>query len=176
MAISLGAAINSAPSGSGAFPLPAGWTALPNLGAVIEDNTIEDSLGGIIIGVQHGVNYWGSVRRLQLPRPGVCFVTATVIDNTFEFDSSFLGSWAAAYVADGNNPAENSTPPTITIGSGFSAEAPGPYGAPRFPWTVGNALTVNGNDQPIFVDPTENVVTVQSNSVETIGANGERHA
>ena len=33
-------------------------------------------------------------------------------------------------------------------------------------------LTVNGNDSPIFVDPTENVVTVYSNSVETIGTNG----
>lgn len=32
-------------------------------------------------------------------------------------------------------------------------------------------MTVNGSDQPIFVDPIENVVTVQSNSVETIGTN-----
>ena len=40
-------AFDSAAGGSGAFPLPAGWTALPNLGAVIEDNTIQDSLGGI---------------------------------------------------------------------------------------------------------------------------------
>ncbi len=59
-AISLGATINSAPSGSGAFPLPAGWTAVPNLGVVIEDNTIQDSLGGIVIGVQHSDDYWGA--------------------------------------------------------------------------------------------------------------------
>ena len=43
MAISLGAAINSAASGDGSVSITAGWTALPNLGAVIEDNTIEDS-------------------------------------------------------------------------------------------------------------------------------------
>src|SRR5271157_5950365 len=60
-AITLGSAIGSAPSGNGPFPLPAGWTALPNLGAVVDDNTIVDSLGGIVIGVQHGVNYWGAV-------------------------------------------------------------------------------------------------------------------
>ena len=42
------------------FPLPWGWTALPNLGAIVEDNTIQDSLGGILIGVEHGVNYWTS--------------------------------------------------------------------------------------------------------------------
>ena len=36
-AIQLGAAIDSAGSGSGAFPVPWGWTALPNLGAVIEE-------------------------------------------------------------------------------------------------------------------------------------------
>ena len=171
MAISLGAAINSAPSGYGAFPLPSAWTALPNLGTVIEDNTIEDSLGGIMIGVQHGVNYWATYVGTT-SETGRVFLTATVDNNTFEFDSSWLSTWASAYVADGNNPAESSTPPTITIGAGFSAESPGPYGAPRFPWTVGNAMTENGNDTPIFVDPIENEVTIQSNSVETIGAGG----
>ena len=52
------------------------------------------------------------------------------------------------------------------------AEGAGPYGSPRFPWTVGNALTVNGSNQPIFVDPIENVVTVQLNTVETIATDG----
>ena len=33
-------------------------------------------------------------------------------------------------------------------------------------------MTENGNDTPIFVDPIENEVTIQSNSVETIGAGG----
>ena len=174
-AISLGATINSAPSGSGAFPLPAGWTALPNLGAVIEGNTIQDSLGGIMIGVQHSVNYWGA-QVGTTSRPGRVFMTATVTGNIFDFDSAFLSSWAVNYVADGNNPAESSTPPTITIGSGFSAEAPGPYGSPRFPWTVGNAIRVNGTDVPIFVDPTENVVTVESNSVEPHRSRRNDHA
>ena len=170
-AISMGATINSAPSGSGTFPLPAGWTAVPNLGVVIQGNTIQDSLGGIVIGVQHSDDYWGAqIGTTSLT--GRVFVTATVTGNTFDFDSAFLSSWAINYVADGNNPSDSSTPPTITIGSGFSAEAPGPYGSPRFPWTVGGAITVNGSDVPIFVDPTENVVTVLSNAVNLIAANG----
>ena len=98
-AISIGATINSAPGGSGAFPLPAGWTPLPNLGTVIEDNVIQDSLGGIIIGVMHGVNYWGAMVGTD-SETGRVFVTATVTGNTFEFDSSFLSSWAAASAAD----------------------------------------------------------------------------
>jgi len=170
-AIDLGAAIGSAPSGAGAFPLPAGWTALPNLGAVIADNTVDDSLGGIIIGVQHGANYWGA-QVGSTSETGRVFLTATVSSNTFEYDAQFLSSWAAASAADGNDPAQNSTPPTVTIGSGFSAEPPGPHGSPRFPWTVGNAITVNGNDAPIFVDPIENVVTIEGNSARLIAANG----
>jgi len=170
-AISLGAAIGSTPSGNGAFPLPACWTALPNLGAIIEDNTIVDSLGGIIIGVQHSVNYWGA-QVGSTSETGRVFLTAAASGNTFQYDSSFLSSWAASSVADGNNPAQNSTPPTVTIGSGFTAEAPGPHGSPRFPWTAGNAITVNGNDTPIFVDPIENVVTIQGNSAQVIAADG----
>jgi len=170
-AISLGASLYAAPSGNGAFPLPAGWTALPNLGAVVQDNTIEDSLGGIMIGVQHAVNYWQDQVETT-SETGRVFVTASVTNNTFEYDSSFLGSWANAYAADGNNPAQNSTPPTITIGGGFSAEAPGPYGNPRFPWTVGNAIKVNSSNVPIFVDPAENDITVESNSVKSIASNG----
>ena len=45
-AISLIASLWSALRGTGAFPLPAGWTALPNLGTVINQNTIQDSVGG----------------------------------------------------------------------------------------------------------------------------------
>ena len=57
-AIILGAALSSAGSQGGAFPLPGSWTALPSLGAVIQDNIIQDSLAGIQIGVEHNVNYW----------------------------------------------------------------------------------------------------------------------
>ena len=124
-----------------------------------------------MIGVQHSVNYWTSQVESS-SETGRVFVTASVADNTFEFDSSFLNSWAISYAADRNNPTESSVPPTVTIGSGFSAEAPGPYGSPRFPWTVGNAITVNGSNQPIFVDPIENVVAIEGNSTETIAADG----
>jgi hypothetical protein len=170
-AVSLGAAIGSAPGGSTAFPLPAGWTALPNLGAVIEDNVIDNSLGGIIIGVQHAVNYW-EAQIGSTSETGRVFLTAAVTSNTFNYDSSFLTSWAASSAAEGNNPAQNSMPPTVTIGSGFSAEPPGSHGSPRFPWTVGNAITVNGNFAPIFVDPIENVVTIQGNSTRKIAPDG----
>jgi hypothetical protein len=170
-AINLGAPIASAPAGNGAFPLPAAWTALPNLGTIIEGNTIVDSLGGIVIGVQHAVNYW-EARVLTASETGRVYLTAAVTGNAFVYDASFLSAWAASARACGNNPAQNVAPPTVTVGSGFSAEAPGPYGSPRFPWAVGNSITVNASDTPIFVDPIENVVTIQGNATEVIGANG----
>ncbi len=94
-AISLAPRSSRRPSGNGAFPLPAGWTALPNLGAVIEDNTIQDSLGGIMIGVQHGANYWASDSRHHL-RDGACFPDgvrdrATRSSSTRAFSSSLGG-------------------------------------------------------------------------------------
>ncbi len=170
-AIMLGATLASAPGGDGAFPMPLGWTALPSLGSILAGNTIDDSLGGIIIGVEHEVNYWESLVTSS-SETGRVYVTAAVTDNTFEWDAGFLASWSSEYAALGNNPAEESTPPTVTVGSGFSPQAPGPYGTPRFPWTVGGALRANGSDQPIFVDPTENVVTIAANSVRTIAADG----
>ena len=57
--------VGSAASGIGAFPLPEGWTALPNFGTVVQDNTIRDFLGGIVVGVQHYLNYWEAARREQ---------------------------------------------------------------------------------------------------------------
>jgi hypothetical protein len=170
-AIRLGSAIASAPSGSGAFPLPAGWTALPNLGSIIQGNTIRDSLGGISLGVEHGVNYWES-RVTSASETGRVFVTASVTGNTFEWDSDFLENWASEYAALGNNPAEDSAPPALTIGSGWSAEPAGPHGSPRFPWTVGGVLAANGSDQPVFVDPIENVVTVQGNLAQIVATDG----
>jgi len=170
-AISLTAGINSQSAGNGAFPLPYGWTALPDLGAVVAGNTIRNSVGGIVLGVQHDVNYWGT-QVGSSSETGRVYFTASVTQNTFAWDTNFLSSWSSAYLADGNNPAQSSTPPTVTIGSGFSAEAPGPYGSPRFPWTVGGAMTENGNDQPIFVDPIEDVVVVQGNATEIISTGG----
>jgi hypothetical protein len=170
-AIQLGAALASAASGDGAFPMPSGWTALPDLGAIIAGNTVQDSLGGIILGVEHGANYWES-RVTSASETGRVLLTAAVTGNTFAWDAGFLESWASAYSALGNDPDEDSTPPTVTVGSGWSARAPGPYGSPRFPWTVGGALRANGSDQPIFVDPTENAVTLGENSVQTLAPDG----
>jgi hypothetical protein len=170
-AINLGGAIASASTQGVAFPMPWGWTALPSLGATIAGNTIQDSLGGVQIAVEHYINYWAStVNSTSLT--GRVFVTATVTGNTFEWYSSFLQAWATQYAAQGNDPSDPSTPPTLTLGSGWSSEAPGPHANPRFPWTVGNALTLFGNDQPIFVDPTEIAVTVAGNAVKLIAADG----
>jgi hypothetical protein len=80
-AILLGAALASAPSGDGAFPLPAGWTALPSLGSIIEGNTIEDALGGILVGVEHGADYWES-RITSASETGRVFLTASVTNKT----------------------------------------------------------------------------------------------
>ncbi len=131
-AISVTSTLDSAASGTGAFPLPAGWTALADLGTVITGNTIRDSLGGIILGVQHDINYWEGLVGGE-PETGRVFLTATVTGNKFEFDTSFLTSWASSYVADGNDPAQSSVPPTITVGAGFSAEARGHTAARDFP-------------------------------------------
>ena len=171
-AISVSSLISSSASGGGAFPLPQDWTALPDLGTVVEGNTIRDFVGGMVVGVKHWVNYWEALVESN-SETGRVFVTATVEKNVFEYDDAFLSSWSIAYTTNyGNNAAETSAPPPLSIGSGWSAEAPGPYGDPRFPWTVGAGFTVNGADSPIFVDPAENVVTVHANSVEEIGSGG----
>lgn len=170
-AIFLSGIIGSAPSLGVPFPTPWGWTPLPNFGAVVQGNTIRDSLGGIQIGVEHGVNYWTSTVGTASDT-GRVYVTAAVTGNTFVWDASFLQAWQSQYAAQGNDPAQSSTPPTITIGSGWSSEAPGPNAGPRFPWTVGNAMTLFGAHQPIFVDPVENVATVSANSVEVQSSSG----
>jgi hypothetical protein len=109
---------------------------------------------------------------LSSSETGRVFVTAQVSGNTFEYDASFLAAWASSYASYGNNPAQTSTPPSVTIGSGWSAQAPGPYGNPRFPWTREGADTVNGANSPIFIDPAENVVSVAANLVEQISSAG----
>ena len=144
-AISITAEINSAPSGTGAFPLPAGWTALPNLGTVVEDNTIRDFLGGILIGVLHDVNYWEAVVETD-SESGRVFLTASVTSNVFQYDSAFLSAWSAAYASFGNNPAQASTPPPVTIGSAWSPQAPGPTAGRDFP---GPSATPSPSTAPI---------------------------
>ena len=128
-AISITSVIDSAASGTGAFPLPQGWTALPNLGTVVQGNTIRDFLGGMIVGVQHWLDYW-QAKVESSSETGRVFVTASVVGNVFQYDSAFLSSWSADYPAFGNNAAQTSTPPPLSIGSGWSPQAPGPYGTP----------------------------------------------
>src|SRR5262249_59825203 len=130
-------AIASASTQGGACPWPWGWPALPSLGATIAGNTIRDSLGGVQVLVEHGVNY-GTSTVTSTSMAGRVFVTAAVIGNTFEWDSAFLQGWASQYAAQGNDPSEPSTLPALTVGSGWSSEAPGPHASPRFPWSVGN--------------------------------------
>jgi hypothetical protein len=170
-AISITSVIDSTASGTGTFPLREGWTALPNLGTVVQGNTIRDFLGGIIVGVEHWLDYW-QAKVESSSETGRVYVTASIAGNVFQYDSAFLSSWSAGYQSFGNNAAQTSTPPPLSIGSGWAPQAPGPYGNPRFPWTVGAAVTVNGADSPVFVDPAENVVTVQTNTVEVIGSGG----
>ena len=118
------------------------------------------------------MDYW-QAKIESSSETGRVFVTASVAGNLFEYDSAFLSSWSTDSPAFGNNSAQTSAPPPLTIGSGWSPQAPGPNGSPRFPWTVGAADTVNGAPMlPIFIDPSENVVTVQSNPVEVIGSGG----
>ena len=77
-AISVTSLISSAASGTGAFPFPQGWTALPNLGTVVEGNTIRDFLGGIVVGRHStGVNYWQALVESS-SETGRVFVTASV--------------------------------------------------------------------------------------------------
>ena len=52
---------------------------------------------------------------------------------------------------------------------------PAPTAARDFPGRSAPPITVNGADSPIFVDPAENVVTVQANTVELIGSERGGH-
>ena len=68
---------------------------------------------------------------------GRVYQTASILQNTFTWDSSLLSgssSWASAFAADfsqynlGNDPVESSSPPTITIGQNLSIDPAGAYG------------------------------------------------
>ena len=167
-AISIEAPYNVA-GGSGTDAFPAGWTVLPDEGTLIEDNVIKDALGGLQIGVYHSVNY-GNHTVNSTSDTGRVYDAVSVVGNIFEQDQSWLTSWKnSAYLADGNSPGESTIPPTITVGYLFSAEAPGLYGSPRFPWTVGALID---GITPIFVDPAEDVVDAQGNSAYTVASNG----
>ena len=127
-AISISAGFNVA-GGAGTDAFPIGWTVLPDEGTLVEGNVIKDALGGVQVDVVHGENYWNAVVGSSSDT-GLVFDTAAVVGNVFEQDQSWLSSWASAYLADGNNPTvdgigESTIPPTITVGSGFTAECAG---------------------------------------------------
>ncbi len=158
--------------------LPVAWTTLPEFGILIEDNVVQNALGGIQIGTGQWVNYWnGQVS--SPPSNGRVYLTAAVIGNIIEYTSAYLSDDVdPEYSADWyNSPYDygataNELPPTITIGSGWSPIAPGSQNPPRIPSTVGNYLGANGGDTLVFVDPTENVVDVEGNEAVTLNTNG----
>jgi len=179
LAIQIGAGTDTGQTDNGnattsvPYPLPKGWTASPNLDTVVENNAFRDSLG-IFVGVEHFTHYWDDTDHSS-PGTGRVYLTAAVIGNTFVWDSSLLTgpySWDSAFQNDfsqyglGNNPSEETSPPTVTIGAHVSVDPAGQHGDPRFDWTVGG---VDANTKvPFFVDPIENVVDVQGNLAETI--------
>ena len=84
-AIFLGATTATAAVGSGEYALPAGWTVQVNLGNVIEDNVIQDSLGGINIAVDQSPTSETTFGRV--------YITATIVGNTsrgFKFSSDVV--------------------------------------------------------------------------------------
>ena len=113
------------------FPVGYGWSHYPTLGVTVADNTVIDSIGNLVVEVLHGPGLGADAGRRYL--------TATVTDNTFSWQQSYLTAWSAAFLAitNGNgNPANLATdpslPPAVTIGSGFSAN-----GGFRSPWNSG---------------------------------------
>ncbi len=169
-AMLIGAGLNSAPTSGTSLPLPLNWTALPNLGVVIEDNTIRDVVGGIQLGVEHNISWYGGTN-LTTAEAGRVFLTASVTGNVFEWDQTALTSWETDYATVFNdNPAETEVPPTITVGFHFTPWPTGPYGDPRFPFTVGN---VDPHlKESFFVDPAENVLAMQGNAYQIINSSG----
>ena len=160
----------AAPTPTYPYPLETTWTRVPDLGVTIAYNTIENSPGGIEIDVDHGPQINASTGRLYLK--------AIVDDNTIEWTQAWLNSWGAPDngasetfygLVDtngnpANSPADNSRPPTITVGDGFSVNG-------RSPATVDNPSgTPNGPKG--YVDPNEVNVTVQGNLAEILPSTG----
>src|SRR5439155_19404604 len=108
------------------------------------------SIGGLVVGVAHG----GGVKSDS----GRIYLTAQVENNQFIYDQSFLDAWSnsvnpSSSTTDpvdedfygifnssyqlSNSPRDGALPPTITVGSGSSAD-----GSLRTPWTVRGS---NGN-------------------------------
>ena len=182
VAMLLNAGTNSAetdggtPSAAVPYPLPDNWTALPLLGLTIEDNTFRDTLG-IDIGLTSSISYYGGNDGTE-STTGRVYFTATVVGNTFEWDSSLLSSWASAFTNDlsqdnpnyGNMSFESSDPPTLTIGARVSVDPCCEFGIPRYDWTVGGEDVLH--QTPFFFDPSEDMVDVAGNIALTISSSG----
>lgn len=164
--------------------LPPNWTYIPDLGIIVEDNIIEDSLGGIEVGSWHGDSYLGTLG--SLTTSGRVYVSATVIGNVFEDDANWL-AWVAGQYSSAwyNSPTDsgvpsgapaNEIPPTLTVGYGWAPGAPNTAGDPplRYPSTVGNVIGIGTSTPagPQFIDPNENVVEVQGNYAVQISSGG----
>jgi hypothetical protein len=136
--------------------------------------------------VEHFISYYSAQHETALST-GRVYQTASVLQNTFTWDSSLLsgsGSWASAFASDlsqynlGNDPSESASPPTITIGQNLSIDPAGAYGNPRYIWSVGGYLPGWGKDAqgnwkvPLFVDPKENAITVQGNTATIANSGG----
>ena len=163
--------------------LPANWTIMPVLGTLIEDNVIEDALGGIEIGGEHNFAFYdgNDDGPTVVSTTGRVYVTATVIGNAFEWDQQWLTEWegidstSTTYgnpVGANGYPGESELPPTLTIGSGWSPIALGDVRPQRFPSAVGDNIEVNGATLSEFVDPTENEVDAQGNYSVVVASNG----
>ncbi|HKM52585.1 MAG TPA: hypothetical protein VJY33_04185, partial [Isosphaeraceae bacterium] len=185
VAMLIGAGTNSGATSGTNYNLPLNWTTLPDLGTIIQGNTFRNSLG-LVLGVEHFISYYSAQNETALS-VGRVYLTASVLQNTFTWNSSLLTgskSWASAFASDlsqyglGNDPVESSSPPTITIGENLSIDPAGKYGNPRYIWSVGGSLPGWGKDAqgnwkvPLFVDPVENMVTVQGNTATIINSNG----
>jgi hypothetical protein len=192
VAMLIGAGTNSAATDQSSsapnvpYFLPVNWTTLPNLGSVIQGNSFRNSLG-LVVGVEHSMSYYSATNELAVST-GRVYQTASIVQNSFAWDSSLLSgsrSWATAFASDlsqyglGNDPAESSSPPTVTIGQSLSADPAGAYGSPRYIWSVGGGDAQAGIDPqtglpnvPFFVDPVENVITVRGNTAVTINPDG----
>jgi hypothetical protein len=141
------------------FPIPSFWTDGPSLGIVIEGNTIEDSPGGISVSAEMPTSN----------RQGRVYVQVTLGStqsadyNKFIYDQSFLDSWntefhaISADGAPGQNKAnasdDNSSPPTISLGTGVQA---------RGDYRETSKITLT------FNDPYTLLITLLGNSAEKV--------
>lgn len=159
------------------FGIPYAWTYTPALGITIEYNTIVNSVGGLILDVQH-------LYIAPNPSFGRLYLEAMVQYNTFEWTQDWLNWWGATGPVESNGQYPqvpiNSTdppfywiwndsyypvhmesdsylPPSITVGDGSGAREPLPS-------------TVGGNDG--YIDPYELSVTIQGNTAYTVNSSG----